>query len=160
MQQERLERLQVSLFSQLSATGDAWGSGLLPPPLVVAVAWAGRLGALVGMNSDPAALRRRDDLQRVDHAGGPVQALVGLVTAVATALSGVYMATRSVTVTALVAGLIAVLAACVLLRPHCRRQGNSSSVALHIGGSSPHYLCDRAREQRTKGGVVVSERLP
>ncbi len=78
----------------------------------------------------------------------------------ATALSGVYMATRSVTVTALVAGLIAVLAACVLLRPHCRRQGNSSSVALHIGGSSPHYLCDRAREQRTKGGVVVSERLP
>lgn len=74
------------------------------------------------MNSDPAALQRRAEVQRADHAGSLVQALTGLTTAVATALTGVYVATHSVIVTALVAGLIVALAACALVhRSHRRR---------------------------------------
>jgi membrane protein YdbS with pleckstrin-like domain len=74
------------------------------------------------MNSDPAASQHGHDPSPVEHSGGPVQALVGLATAVATALSGVYVTTRSVMVTVLVAVLIAVLAVCVLWhRPHWRR---------------------------------------
>lgn len=55
-----------------------------------------------------------------DHPGTVVNAVVLLSTAVTTALGGLYMTTRSVVITALVAGLIAVLGICVLLRrrPH------------------------------------------
>lgn len=98
----------------------------LPMPAVqpdpeVAVACASWLSALVSMSNDPAAWQRRDEVQRADHAGVLVQALTGLTTAVATALTGVYMATRSVIVTALVASLILALATCALVR-RSRRQ--------------------------------------
>lgn len=64
------------------------------------------------MNSDPSTPQRCHPSPT--EPGGPAETLVGLATAVTTALSGAYVTTQSVTVTVLVAALIAVLAVCVL----------------------------------------------
>lgn len=56
-----------------------------------------------------------------EHPGVAANALVVLSTAVTAGVGGLYMATRSIVVTALAAGLIAVLGACVTVQRRHRR---------------------------------------
>ncbi|MGI5503021.1 hypothetical protein [Lentzea sp. CA-135723] len=67
------------------------------------------------MSTDRVAPQRHGELHGTDQSSGLVQAVVGLTTTVATSISGVYVVTRSVIVTALVAGLIMALVAGMLV---------------------------------------------
>jgi hypothetical protein len=61
-----------------------------------------------------------------DGLGRTVSGLVMLSTALTTGLGGVYMTTRSVVVTTLVAGVVAVLGTTVVLRHRPHRSGEAT----------------------------------
>jgi hypothetical protein len=78
------------------------------------------LVALPHMASEEGKQTAAGDQHPADHPNTAANALVILSTAVTSGLGGLYATTHSIALTALVAGLIALLGTCVLLRrrPH------------------------------------------